>query len=381
VIVDQVFRKSAPDQAESICKQVEEGLLSLDELDNLSQEVDVIQSGAIKLIFGTVSLMDVALKFAASSDHDQALESKQALPEVAGFFEKGFGLQSLNTASSGDLRRELRRLLLMGEFLCAEARADVLERYSSLHLPEQAQFTDRIREACATWRSRTDMRPAYLEAAQSVETEMRIADLDLPVEPLSPLETFPTFDDKLMRHAGDTLLRGDSDAALELAVRRKGGFWPIQEPRFQMRWLLIEHGANVLILGKSIREDLKKLKNGPAALVGRYAEGDAPWCHLDRIYRHLERHYSYLDLEVKDDHAVLEELMARLRQEYTRTVELCSHRFMKTLQDAEFQVAGFPTQDRVFPEQVAPRFRRGARWRISSWVRCATRWVWNWWKA
>jgi hypothetical protein len=194
-----------------------------------------------------------------------------------------------------------------------------------------------------------------------VEEEMRIADLDLPVETLSLLETFPTLEKQLIRHAEETLLSANPEAALDLAVRRKGGFWPIQEPHFQMRWLLIEHGANVLILGRSIREDLKKLKNGPAAMVTRYVEGEVPWCILDRTYRHLERHYSYLDLEIKDDHAALEKLMARLRQDYTETVELCAHRFIKTLQDEEFQVAGFSTQDRVFPEQVAPQVSKGSK--------------------
>jgi hypothetical protein len=359
VIADQVFRKIAPDQAESICKQVEEGHLSLEELDKLAQEVDVIQSGAIKLVFGTVSPMEVALKFAASPDYDHALESKQALPELAALFERGFGLQSLNTASSGELRKELRRLLLMGEVFCAAPPAQVLERYASLQLPETPPYTERLRETCRTWRIRSDLRPAYLEAAHFVEEEMRIADLDLPVNTLSLLETFPAFEDKLIRHTEETLLGGDPHAALELAVRRKSGFWPIHEPGFQMRWLLLEHGANVLIRGRSIREDVKKLKNGPAAMIGRYVEGEVPWCLLDKTYRHLERHYSYLDLEIKDDHAALEKLMARLRQDYTETVELCAHRFSKALQNAEFQVSDCLSQDRVFAELVAPRVAEG----------------------
>ncbi len=175
VIADRVFRKIAPDQAETLCRQVEEGLLSLEELDKLSREVDVAQSGAIQLIFGTVSLMDVALKFAASPDHEKALVSKQALPELAAFLGKGFGLQTLNAASSEELRRGLRRLLLMGEFVCTGTPAEVLERYASLELPEQAPYIERIREVCCTWRSRTDLRPAYLEAAHSVEEEMRVA--------------------------------------------------------------------------------------------------------------------------------------------------------------------------------------------------------------
>lgn len=194
--------------------------------------VEVEAAGAVKLIFGTASLIDVALKFAASPEHDHALESKQALPELAGFLEKGFGFPSPATSSSGQLRRELRRLLLMGEILCGETRPEIIEKYSSLRLPVEAHHADRIREACSSWRRRTDLLPAYMESALSVEKEMHIAERDWTLESLSILETFPAFEQKLIRHAEETLLEENPDEALQLARNRKNGFWSLQEPRF-----------------------------------------------------------------------------------------------------------------------------------------------------
>ncbi len=356
VIADHVFRRIAPDQADKISKKVEERLLTLEELDRLSLEVEAVESGAVKLIFGTASLMDVALKFAASPGQDGVLEAKQALPELSDLFEKGYGFRGLPRSTAGELRRELHRLLLMGEVLCGGAHTAEAEKYPSLLLlPEESHQADRIRETCSTWRSRTDLRSAYLESALCVERDMRIADLELEPVTLSLLETFPVFEEKLIRHAEETLLHGNPGQALQLARDRMESFWSLQEPRFQLQWFFVEQGARVLILGKSIRDELKGFKGNPAEMVRRYTEDEEPWCLLDRTYRHLERHYSHLDAEITDDHALVERLMAELRRDYTETVELCAHRFTAALEKAEFQVSGFLSQDRIFPEKVAPR--------------------------
>ncbi len=359
VVAEQVFRKVAPDQAEKICKKVEEGLLTLEELDRLAQEVDAVESGAFKLIFGTVSLTDVALRFAASSGYDQALKAKQALPELADFFENGFGFESLSQGSTGQLRKELRRLLLMGDVLYGEGSATAMEKYASLPLPTDPKYLERVREVCAVWRSRTDFRPAYVESAQSVEEEIGVADVNIPIETLSSLETFPVFERKLIHHAEEGLLQGNPDDALMLAQERKGGFWPLQQPDYQLRWALIESGARLRILGKTIRTQLKKLKDDPKEHLLRYTEGEKPWYLLDRIYRHLERQYSYLDCEIGEDHALLEKLIASLRQDYMETIESSAGRFITALEKADFQIPGFLTQDGIYAEKVAPRLAKG----------------------
>ena len=282
VIAEQVFRKIAPDQAEKICEKVDKGLLTLEELDKLAQEVDAVESGAVKLIFGTASLTDVALKFASSVEYDKALKTKQALPELAALFENGFGFKTTAQGSAGQLRKELRRLLLMGEILCGKGNTEATEKYSSLPLPTDPKHLERIREVCSVWRSRTDFRPAYVESAQSVEEEMKVGDLELPVETLCALETFPAFERKLIRHAEEGLLLGNPDDALKLAQERKGGFWPLQQPDYQLRWALIESGARLLLLGKTIRSELKKLKDNPGEHLLRYTEGEEPWYLLDR---------------------------------------------------------------------------------------------------
>lgn len=361
VIADHVFRKIAPDQAENIRKQVEDGLLSLEELDKLSMEVDAIQTGAIKLIFGTASLMDVAVGFAASQEYDKAIDSKQALSELAGLFENGFGFQSLERSSSMQLRKELQRLLLMGDTLCGEAQPEAAERYSALHFPDNPQHIERIREACSVWRSRTDFRPAYVESARFVEDEMKVAEIHFQVDRLAAMHTFPVFEQKLIRHAEENLLKAKPQDVLHLAVKRKGGFWSIQEPNYQLRWALLENGARLLMLCHAIRNELKKVKDNPGEMLQRYTEGEEPWYLLDKTYRHLERQYSYLDIEIREDHGHLEKLMALLRQDYTQTVEACSHRFTRALEKAEFEVRGFLTQDRVYSEKVAPLVAGGEK--------------------
>jgi hypothetical protein len=306
VIAEYVFRKIAPDQTESICKQVEDGLLSLEELDRLSMEVVAIQTGAIKLIFGTASLIDVALKFASSPEHDETLESKQAMPELAGLFENGFGFQSLERSSPVQLRKELRRMLLMGELFCGEAQSEAMDKYSSLHLPDKPQHLERIREACSVWRSRTDFRPAYVDSAQLVQDEMKVAKVDFQVENLALMHTFPVFEQKLIRYAEEHLLKAKPLDVFHVAMKRKGGFWSIENPDYQLRWALLENGARLLILGNTIRNELKKVKESPEELLLRYTGGEEPWYLLDRTYRHLERQYSYLDFEIREDRGLLD---------------------------------------------------------------------------
>jgi len=361
VIADHVFRKIAPDQVENICKQVEAGVLNLEELDKLSEELEGIRSGVVKLIFGTASPVDVAILFGASPAYDKALESKQAMPELAAFLEKGFGFSPSGSSNPEQMRRELRRFLLMGEVLSVQDDEAAGGRYCALFPPEKTHPAERIRETCSSWRNRTDLKAAYVDAARSVEVDMGIADVDWPIETLSLLETFPAFEAKLIDHAQGLLLRGEAQAVQELSRSRKGRFWTLEEPGFQLRWFLLEQGASLLLQGKNIRNELKHWKNGAEKMLSRYVEGEKAWCMLDRTYRHLERHYAYLDLEMGADHAPLERLMARLRQDYMETVEHGAQRFVAGLEKAGFHIPGTLGQDRVFREKVAPAVSRGMK--------------------
>jgi len=111
VIAEQVFKKIAPDSVDGIARQVEEGLLTLVELDRLSLEVEGITTGAIKLIFGTASPVDVALDFAASVTHDEAIRAKNVLPELKGLLRAELGIDISSEPDLESARRVLRRTL------------------------------------------------------------------------------------------------------------------------------------------------------------------------------------------------------------------------------------------------------------------------------
>ena len=47
-IVEQVFREIAPEKAEHVARQAEEGLLTLEELDRMADEAGAMTAGALK---------------------------------------------------------------------------------------------------------------------------------------------------------------------------------------------------------------------------------------------------------------------------------------------------------------------------------------------
>jgi len=361
VLAEHVFKKIAPDQVAHVCKQVEEGYLTLEELDDLSVEIEGIKSATIKLVFGTASINDVALGFAASAEYDQSLEAKQALPELEALLKTGLGFEASDLSTARDLRVAFRRFLLMGELVCSDGKGGDLDKFSSLQLPQDAEHIERVREICLAWRRRTDLRETYLEASRNVAQEMELAACAFPLEAIAGLDTFSILEQKLIEAAEQILLNGDPEKALDLAHKRKASFWSDQEPDYRIRWVLIENGARLLILGKSIRERAKKLKEDPGLFVRAYTDGEEPWYVIDKLYRHLERQYSHFDLELGEGHASFEKLMVLFRQHYTETVEIMAVRFVRALEKADFQLAGCLAQDQVYREKIYPLVSGGKK--------------------
>ncbi|MCK4486789.1 MAG: hypothetical protein KAU38_08525, partial [Desulfobacterales bacterium] len=285
VIAEQVFKKIAPDSADDIARQVEERILSLEELDKLSVEVEGIATGTIKIIFGTASAVDVALDFAASTEHDEAILAKQAMSELAGLFRGELGIEIKPDADPVTARRTLWRAILMTELLSGLSKDARPAEFSSMPLPDRPEHVDRVQHLCKVWRNRVDYREAYIAAARGIENEAGLSGLDLPTDKMAGLETFPFLETALLLAAEKRLLDGKPHEAFRLAQERKNSFWSFEEPTNQLRWALVENSAHILILGERIRAEVTKLKKTPELLVRSYTEGETPWCLLDTYYR------------------------------------------------------------------------------------------------
>ena len=355
VIAEQVFKKIAPDSVDDITRQVEEGILSLEELDKLSIEVESIASGTVKIIFGTASAVDVALDFAASKEHDEAILAKQAMSELDGLFRGELGIEIKPEADPVTARRTLWRGILMTELLSGPPKEARPAEFSSMPLPDRPEHVDKVQHLCKVWRNRVDYREAYIAAARAIENEAGLSGLDLPTDKMAGLETFPFLETALLLAAEKRLLEGKPHEAFRLAQERKNSFWSLEEPTNQLRWALVENSAHILILGERIRAEVTKLKKSPELLVRSYTEGETPWCLLDTYYRHLEGQYSAFDLDLGGEHDELEKVIPYVRQDYTKTVEHSIEAFTSAFKASDFEIRDYLPQSSAYIQHVSPR--------------------------
>lgn len=358
VIAEQVFKEIAPDHAAHIGRQVEQGNLTLADLDRLAEQSDRIGTGAVSLIFGTSSADEVALIFAASDEHDTVIQTKNAMPEIAAllFAELGVALDAQDPPA--EARAELYRLLLLGDLVAGLPPDKTPRELGSVKLPDRSGHLRAIQQVCRTWRNRYDLRGSYVEAARAVEAEAGVARFELAPSALAGIETFPSIEERLLEYAEGCLLSGTQEEALDLAIPRKESFWAIQDPTNQIRWSLLETAARLHIGAGRIRAELKVGKRSPGEMIAAYTGGEAPWCLLDTHHRHLERLFSVFDLAIDGRHDRLEQVIHRARQEYADVIGLCAEAFSAALESANFMVDGVPSQDEVFTKFVGPATKK-----------------------
>jgi hypothetical protein len=144
VIAEQVFKKIAPDSVQEIRRQIDEGVLSLEDLDRLSQEAEGIATGTIKIIFGTASAIDVALAFASSTEHDEDILNKKAMPEISGLLGREMGTAIPPEADLSEARKKLIRTLLLTELISSLPQESVPDALRSMDLPKETRHIEKI---------------------------------------------------------------------------------------------------------------------------------------------------------------------------------------------------------------------------------------------
>lgn len=360
VIAERVFKEIAPDRSGDIARQVEQGTLNLEDLDDLAEQSAAIGSGAVKLIFGTASVEDVALAFAASDERDAAIVAKRALREIASLVAAGLGITLDPNSPIEAVRHGLRRVLLLSDFVTAvKARGGTVKEFAAVGLPSRDQTLAIAAKVCHTWRNRFDYREAYAAAACAVDREVAIGSLALDPKWLVGAETFPSVEQRLLHHAEQAVLDGLPENARNLAEPRRHSFWSIEEPTNQMRWSLIETAAQVILTASRVEAELKNEAKTPAAFVKAYVSGSKPWCVLDTYQRHLEHQFTIFDLEIGGEHDLLEQVIHRARHQYSEVVTLCAEAFTAVLDAADFTIAEMLHQENIFPNLVAPLIKAG----------------------
>jgi hypothetical protein len=360
-LAELVFSVIAPEKAAHVARQAEEGLLSLAELDQMAEEAGTVTTGALKLIFGGASPVDVLLSFVAVDEHDAKLEEKRGLGEMAVLAREELGLDAESATTTTELRAAIHRHLLLCELVQALPKESLPSSLSAVILPEKPVQRDTIRHLLNVWRQRLDLQEAYRGTAESISDLTQLDKLAFAPETLHGLETFPFIEYCLLLSARNSLGHGDTDAPLKLAKERKASFWSRIYPEIGLRWSLIEVAAQLIQVSGLIRDALKRRKLTVDELVAAYAQHSEPWMLLDRYARHLESRYVRCETLGSADETGLDELMHQCRIEYSNTLTALAEAYSGALEREGLLPQGFNHQSHTFRDAVAPLLKDGGK--------------------
>ncbi|SMP42817.1 PglZ domain-containing protein [Desulfonatronum zhilinae] len=353
VQAETFFLEVAPEKAAHLARQVEEGLLTLEDLDRISEEVNSIASGALKLIFGAASPIESIILFASGPSRDADIMAKRALGELRNLIISELGLDFGETSIPDEARQKLRRIILLAEFASAVPVVDRPQALAAMELPQNPVQQDALRHLCETWRNRVDLRDGYVQAARDVEDALGLGRLSLDPAHLANLETFPGIETPLLRSAQSALLQGRISEALGLAETRGRSFWSREAPEVFFKWAALSLACQVLSKAAGIREQIKSRDFTAAEMVRAYALFSEPWMMVDRLHRHWESRLLNLDPETLEEDD-FEKVTVMVRRVYADLVDEMNRSFVHHFHEAGFVVQGVLAQQRIFSERVAP---------------------------
>ncbi len=352
-MVEEVFKEIAPSKASHLARQADEGLLSVEELDRMAGEAGSAATGALQIVFGHVSAEEMLLQFVAGSTHDKSIEAKSALPELKTLAGSELGWEAAATNCTNDVRSSLRRHLLTTEILLSVDENMRPEALSGLTIPPAAGQRDMATRVTRQWRNRTDLKDAYVEAAEEVEECLGLRTMPWPLSKLADNETFPFLERLFLEQAVSDFVKGNVAAAGDCAERRGTGFWTRERPTWQMGWRVVESAVALNLTSGSVRTILRQRKWELDGLVDAYARHAEPWMRLDRLARDLETRHARWEA-TGADHESFETLMVRSRGDYADVASLLAETYAEALRRAHFTSARYAGHADTFHNHVLP---------------------------
>jgi PglZ domain len=344
------------DQVAEIERQVEAGILSLADLNSLAGKGRDISTGVLTLIFGSANPQEVAVAFLHSEKYDAEIGKKDAGKELRHLLQVGFDIQLPTAESLPDWRVRLGRHVLLTD-LFAALKNHVPPSLASVPVAQSTGGIDACVRLARTWRNSRDTRDNYVTAANKIEKELNLGQIELPAGPLNENETFLCVERALMSHAESELLVTATTDLLQLADYRRARFWADVMPAIQAQWALVSCATELLLEADRVGKAIKKGPTTVPELVKAYADGDEPWCKLDTHHRHMESRKYNFEFAAGDDHHGLEKVIVKAEQRYSEVGSELAKLFVTRFSKAEHPIKGVMRQRDVFDTHVKPKLR------------------------
>jgi hypothetical protein len=308
----------------------------------------------LRTVFGVSDPIRILTAWLLQPATDADLDAKGAWDELRALLRSKTGMGGEPDIIGARLRAGAARFILANEFRNDLASGAAVDGPAAVRLSEvpAPPGKDELRAVVELARALRAQDPeAYIELADTVESELQLDLSSVPGSALGAVDTF-RFEEVAAAHAAIHLLAdGNAAGARALVSARGESFWVSRDPERKLLWEVCRDMLELCELAVSVRNEIGRGSLASAeAWVERYTDVDeACWSRLDRAQRKFETNLA--DLEVEIDPAAI----AAVRGEYEDAVRRMSEGFAKALTASDWAVPGVMSHQRIWPDAVAAR--------------------------
>lgn len=220
---------------------------------------------------------------------------------------------------------------------------------SLANLP-RAEFAhrDRIYAICDRLRTSDHTRQAYIDLANSIESELRLRDHFQGVARLGERDTFAFAEQQYLAALDTAVQAQELPTARAILEGRRMSVWRHQAERAQV-WQAAERCLDLLETTTNL--GLPQATSLPSLIEAYTREGG--WSDMDRQQRLMEQ--SLADCAASEE---IQRVVEFTRRRYRESIDRLQDRFLKQVQSQGWPPEGFLRQTQVFDRFVAPALER-----------------------
>jgi hypothetical protein len=274
----------------------------------------------LQAALGAMDPIQLALRILADPT-DEILDAQGLWEDARRFLQRAFGGEPRGTEDA--LRNAVFRHLVLVEL--EEALGLLPEEIGVRPGPVDREQRHRVRELLARWRRDLDRLSTYRDFAVRAEADLHLKAALVWADCLVELDTLPVLEELALGRAVERLEGGASDAAGEIANKRKQSLWvraSVPEAKeWQPRW----HAVESLVRLKSALSVNPVPRNASAGEMLRWY-ADSGW-RVDQAHRHCEaaltelREYGPLDQAIREARQAYESWLETLLDRFTGALE------------------------------------------------------------
>ncbi len=320
--------------------------------------IDAIGGGAswphLRAALGVESGREILAALLVPNERQSvALKTEEGWAEEAREFLRTTLSMTVKTRgkSWASIADELWRYVLFSEFVF-DLPGSLPESLKGVpHAPEEARPV--VEDVCDRLRNDPRWRSAYIERAETIETEFDLSKQCAAIEDLGERDTFPFEERTYLRVAIKGITTGDLDAARRVLARHKNSVW-LGKGESQAQWELVRSGLNLIEACEDYERQLPEHARSQSELIDFYV---TTLREVDRLHREFEQAVG----EFIDPHDMMHEVIQQARLRYRRMAERVQTLFMKHLGSSGWPPAGRLANVDVFDRFVGERLKDAGR--------------------